>query len=962
MRKLGFLLLFSIVSSNIFAALQEKALIFKFDKPVVVKIADGATESEVEQDILRAVENDAKITEFEKTVHTGGEIFYLGASDQNEKENSLVRSKLVRSTNAGSHSLSLTPIAPEFVAFNNVNDAKNPLYNARISQIGIARVGDSAWPIVVKTGDNNPDASNDGVYVVTNPTNGSMVFSVDCLNNADGRKLSTQPFAVTGNNASSWQALRVFAGVDQSKRAESCKGTMVGLGSTDNPGVAVLKFNTKTSTSSNACGEETSTTIAELVQVDNETIDFDDVSAAPIDKVAYDGTKEAELAKVHLAFFEAGNSTNAAITSEYDFHFDNQYNQLFVGIDQVGRVDNATEGGILSVVTAKLDSNDKLVVKPIVVGPRKGNFADDSQKHIVGFYTEQSTDLRAATKKVRVMHTTTGKDYLITVGGVAEIGDEAMLNTWVNALPILPPSHANPGRLAKTNGSDDFEPFDATDDLLMVDRSKDAMSFSPDEKKIVVGVDPRFIGTDDTDIEINCIDVVGNTVYVGVAGDNSMGEGSGIYASSALFNVDGLVRSWTPWQRVATSDKVHGCGIDKATGNFQFLTEDVSTEKILVKSTVWGKSETVVSDSNDNRKLTSVLNDIFPNGVYKLCNFNDESPGFNQNIKMSMMMAVGDSKVALIQTGSDDNGNVEPALDFVLNKDILVFDSKDLEKIGPLLSCAIQRENNSTNNGYLYVGGCNGCARLEDGSEKGWATDPGLNNVATVKDFTFNEIGKNGDFGEILALDASESFVFVMGRKKFAAFGLDKQVVAGSEIDVCDGEDMLITGELIVYGSTEGLFTLDPADNYKKTAITGIEGIPVELHYLSERRDVPSENGNLMVLAVDKDRNLANIYRFDVQGTVLTLVSAVHEPVELSGFRRHINPETSTIYHARSRSDDQSDFLDIKTVGGEIELDAGLTDRLELGANTTYLAQAPVRDTTSGGLVFAGDWGVRVNE
>jgi len=235
-------------------------------------------------------------------------------------------------------------------------------------------------------------------------------------------------------------------------------------------------------------------------------------------------------------------------------------------------------------------------------------------------------------------------------------------------------------------------------------------------KKIVVGGDPRFIFTG-ASLPFNDVQVVGDTVYVSVSGDrNDTKTESGIFQSTALFDDNGIVSSWTPWQRAATFDddngidKVTGFGVDAKTGNVLWLEEK---DKKTIRSTAWGTSDKVVGDAKKSRELTNVLGDdaAFPaanEGVYRVFNFDEFTLKFLNVGKNSSAIAVGGEKVAFFQMGEKkDSNTVNPTKKFDENSGGIVTNDT-FKAIAPLTYVEDERGKSS----FLCVGGARGLARL----------------------------------------------------------------------------------------------------------------------------------------------------------------------------------------------------------------------------------------------------------
>ncbi len=652
-------------------------------------------------------------------------------------------------------------------------------------------------------------------------------------------------------------------------------------------------------------------------------------------------------------------------------HWDSKLQRLYIGLNSLGRgnaddaanptmVDEGNDktGGVVSLLVAGVD-NKKAFIKPVVVNPTN-KLGTDPEQQIVGFHEDAGNKQAwlATAFAVRTMHTSTGKDYVIVNGGVAD-GDTKELKSWVFALPVMPAGNNNAGQLAKVDNAQDglatldvnkaFELLDL--DIVghespKVDRSTTDNTGNP----LVVGADPTLIGGDDADKTITDIQVVGDAVYVSLAETRAAGAGNveaGIFQSSAIFDENGLIRAWSPWQRVAgTTDKVAGFGFNNKNAGFMWLDGDGNQ---TVKADAWGKSEEVAATS---RKLSSELAKSFPSGVARVVNFDEKTKGFKTD-EFSMAVALGNNnKIALIQTGV--GAPLEPTDDFSMNDTVVVLDKTALKTIAPL-TCAEVARRDDKDEGFLYVGGEKGVVKISVPWDSEAPPAAGLADLMGfgVKDFI--PVAALGS--DIRALAAKSPAGLFTGR--IAALGLehittiDKDGNLTKNLPLTDqfGLDLLLTEKLAIVATTSGLFKTDDLDTLALTQIPGIDGTPVQLVLVPEHKGGLSD-GNLYVLAVKGSET--KVYRFNVSGTD---VKPIGTPtvINLGKSRTSISTDGSVLF-----SSGTPDLVDMRT-SDNLAAAQSITSLLNI-TTANPAGGTPVRDTASGGLVVAGNWGVRVNE
>lgn len=169
---------------------------------------------------------------------------------------------------------------------------------------------------------------------------------------------------------------------------------------------------------------------------------------------------------------DAYPATRAMISDKVDMCWDDELKRLFVGFGDIALGDDAGyltngSGGVCSIMVGQEKKINAAQPNGLYFQPAIANFcslqfqdilnpdaalAKDFKKanptdYIAGFYQKHNPDklanplpgddLHASAKKLRVMHTSTGKDYLIFNGGVAPQSNFKSLNSKMYALPLV---------------------------------------------------------------------------------------------------------------------------------------------------------------------------------------------------------------------------------------------------------------------------------------------------------------------------------------------------------------------------------------------------------------------------------------------------------------------------------------------------------------------------------------------
>jgi len=900
------------------------------------------------------------------------------------------------------------------------------------------------YPVMTVTGDPATDPI-DQIWVFDTSSSPLNILTNDTenINDASGTDEINKPIQALASAmtpAGAPTAFYVFAAV--SAKDKEFKTDTSGTGDGVNRGIAVTKLG-----------------VNKL-----EVLSCDDFSSA-VGKAA----KLSLLPADQVVAFGDTALPNVITTAELAsndvaMHYDNAHLQrLYIGLSGVKRDDPTKEGGVLSLVMARIvqdatGKDTKLAVQPIVKNPIKAQFYDaataasvNNTNGIIGFYADGEAatvvgandgnrDIAFSTRSIRTMHTSTGYDYVIVhsivrscvgaAGGVV-LGD-AVTNQ-VYALPVAPNATGIAvdfvGQVVRVKDDGTPEGFSsATNIYTPVVPTTYAQMPKATQAPAQVGAGLDLNILDGT--YVSELVVSGDAVYVTLDGPNN--HNAGIYQSSAIFNSNGFIRAWTPWQRVmGDMRRVMGMGLSNIDGTYTFLTTQLRTDLTTtntfntVRATSWGKTDdvtvkdpTVEKVAADN--LSAVLTTLFPQtegGVLSLHSFDEYTPGFKRG-RFAMMVALGTSKVAIIQTGEFVGGEFRPVTTFNTtgaNQNVFVFDattSPVLGTIAPLTCAEVSRIGSADNSGWLFVSGRGGLAVLSlNVSGNGFTsyTDVGggLTALGNATADTFPG-GVNWSFKQLTPQNAANSFErtrklsaahgvlyemtfnglysFTMNAAKFNAPAVNNlgELVPAIPANTKLNDMLLVEGttaadDRVLLATTKGIALTGPtpfAAAFVDISDTGLSSpVIARFAYLGQNSKTTSNLGNLYALVQNLLSDKDSTYRFDVNipnPLAANRVAAIREAgsavttlksyIDFDQARSGILPTGTFLYSTRSEDFGETEFLKLHKISDTTTLTSDLTNNLDVETETNVLVDGLVREGATGTLMLPADWGVRVNQ
>ncbi len=750
----------------------------------------------------------------------------------------------------------------------------------------------------------------------------------------------------------------------------------------------------------------------------------------------------------------------AELGPDVEMYWDQPFERLYVGLSDVRRDDPTKEGGLCSILVGhKIKCQRKNGVQleafyflPVYYGyneanarqatPKQNHFLldksltyktdDTNNKNITtligtfygdGTTTDGRKDVHISTRKIRTLHTSTGKDYLIvhnTTTCGAKTAGSLVIPDVIDGICALPLLTKAPAILSakNTRHDDDFKgtvsgvttstgiakwapPTSVTDMPRVTD-----LAVAVGGLKNPAGIETTD-GTTFTD-RFNPFDnsfikdmfIVGDAVYVCLAGYK--GQDTGIFMSAALFDGNGNIMGWTPWQRVMGNlERIFGGGMDAKTGNFYFLSSESNDSTAIgdkyyladtVAATHWGKGD----NSTQDKKLSTVLSTLLGQangGINNIVNFDEYTGGFALG-RFSMMLALGYDSLALVVTGEWKNGAFVPVKDFVSGTNVFsIANNPVLRDIAPITTAETARTQ-ADNSGWFFVGGYKGVAvysKTADGS--GWESQTGLT-VDLIKNngsnFSFKKLTltggealtdvrkliSNGSSLMIFTATKCYSIKFSADNFKTGTIGKDdttgwRELTITLPVGAAYTDAVFVGNNRYVIATTKGILIWDNSTPAipTTTVISSISPV-LSLTYLSTVKENgwAGQKGNVYALVASFICNSGEIYRFTVDSTA-RLPKDVLKPIDgenkscinLKEFRGKFTTDGSMGISLTSKDFNQEDLVRLYSLV-QASKATTVTKYLDINLETNYKTGLAVANSAAGAWIVPGDWGIRINE
>ena len=181
----------------------------------------------------------------------------------------------------------------------------------------------------------------------------------------------------------------------------------------------------------------------------------------------------------------------------------------------------------------------------------------------------------------------------------------------------------------------------------------------------------------------------------------------------------------------------------------------------------------------------------------------------------------------------------------------------------------------------------------------------------------------------------------------------------------------------LLVATTQGLFYSEIIDDTDENKITfweqvalssgsGLSNPVANLSFIDTQKGGFTTNGNLYVLSADLSLNLANIYRFNLQNGQITPIPEESETdyfYSIGELRTNFITDGVLSFSMLSKHFDNIEFLRFIRMVSNQTVIRKFENSVNLDLDSSaYNVGLMVQNTTSGGWVIPGDWGIRVSE
>lgn len=757
------------------------------------------------------------------------------------------------------------PLTPELVTLNNADGVKDPLYNQHIAYLGLLSA--------LEVRSTNKARLEHPIVVLANDL--TSVYVIDTFYKKNGGAVESA-IGITDANGAVTSGIVGLGNMSNVYAIAATKANAGGNFGAVGSGLAVIQLETK-----NVADDKSSATKRVFSQVGNFPLDV-------------------TSSKVKI------QNNLAAMSNNVCMQWDESLGLLYVGL-QITAGDAAGDGGLAVAILGEapgLQFNRPLIAPSTV-------FTPGAQNEIIGAI---DANAQVSINQIKTMLTSTKFNYLIVQGAN---GSPSATKNIVFALPLvnLPSDTAIHGMIA-----------DKTQVPNLIEGGFTLPATTPDQMTTIadpaaqVGAGALPAGA------ITDMFVRGDSVFVTVF-QPEVNQLPGMFYSQALFNVNGTIRGWTSWARVAGTidqntgniDQVYAATFD-SMGDFTMITGTGVDALFTVKRTVWGTDDndgllggTV---ANSGVGLIQMMSALFPEnqaGVQGIVDLPPATPGL---ANVSLLIATGLKTVSLIETGvvsggvlnfnhgdfftnnvSFKNGTITQNLPLATPTRVVTISGGVLDAIGPVTCAEIAAATSGGNdNAWVAVGGVGGLAILTQSNGDGWSAAAGLgpNFTGLVNGMKFVKVQRDYSFVRKLLCDGD--FLYVLTDKQLDFIDLSnsnfgngtlvahtlanlQSIMGLKENDTFI--DFIVSGKFALLATSKGLFrvgndkniaqALNPdGPNWTKVPLPQSVGPATQLFPITSSgrsQDFALGNGsNVYVLNAYVGSNAAQLARYTVQG------------------------------------------------------------------------------------------------
>jgi hypothetical protein len=679
--------------------------------------------------------------------------------------------------------------------------------------------------------------------------------------------------------------------------------------------------------------------------------------------------------------------------------------RLYVALQTKNADDASFEHGARALLVGRIDTNEQLILDPIA----SDALCVGNDKIIGACGAAASLSLH----KIRSMITSTGFPYLIIVG---DIGQPDKTTKKLYALPLADRS------------------FTQQRDGVMVDPLHGTIASKyavPLNRYLVTTYGQKLIGralynhaetieempTDhDAATQIGVLQelphavtdviVAGDAIFVTVA-EPGAGQQPGIFHSQAILDGYGKIAAWTPWQRIGGIEEGIKTAFINTEQHFLAYLKAEKPELVCHIQLAVPEDKKVNHEDEVSTDLSDVMSQIFAqdeSGVQGLFDFPFTTPGFGTKKRVSMLVATGYKKIALIETGSDDaqgvfhgytQGFMKSNTDSEAPR-VIVMTDEALEHLGSITCSTIITDGKQS---WLVVGGVHGVAVLAQKNGCGWNNEPGLlpHFEGLVSEMNFK---KFGTYKYVKKLMSDDNNLYILTNSTFEKVRITAEIVngqiEGNSILASSHQikgaffDMGVSGPLAVLATSQGLlingsgtdirFDDQEEMNWKSIYLPYAKGSVYNLFFVSSNGQSNGfgHQGQLYASVGSLAENQTTVYRLYVhdvftEGVTDKSVELLPDHIfanqpfplfSLNTFRDHFITNGAYYFSTQSRQAYERPslhMLSLPNIKSMISREApyyGLP--LNIGKRTKKIT-AVTQNSATGNWLIGGDFGLRIH-
>lgn len=339
------------------------------------------------------------------------------------------------------------------------------------------------------------------------------------------------------------------------------------------------------------------------------------------------------------------------------------------------------------------------------------------------------------------------------------------------------------------------------------------------------------------------------------------GHSAGIYQSQALYDSVGKIAGWTFWQKTLEHEGLDFAIINNSKSNMLIFSQDREGEKgtRTAQANKWPEDAT-----NEVAQLIAVAQKEFVENkleIKKVIDFSILTPGLaGKNLTLLMH----DTKLVVAQMP-----------DFAS----VTFDQKSIETIGTPTCAQVGISNDQ---GWLFVGGTHGLAKMAHADGSGWHMPSGLQHVNELKDCMAQRMG---DYTMVRKLLFDQGIIYVLTDSCLDCIDLETNVVTRlADIQkLCNQRysifyDLIISDKCALLATSAGLVRVgngkdirtdnESSLNWTKVNVPEATDLPLFLLPVSvsgNPHDWAKGAGQLYIITGSYTKKGAHVHRFAVQ-------------------------------------------------------------------------------------------------